>query len=236
MSYFRTNLGKRPVEQPEPTAQTRPDELKQKEPPSFTKRLGPCPAQPGDHAPKGQDQSAQQAPDQPVTLSPGHPVRVCPLCRSTLLAEGSLYRCTGRCGARWLEEAPGHLIDIAGLPFGICTCCGQPQALVRGEPGAICPATGSAYLLLPEGPALLSNAAPDGLCQCCATPVPLLRRGDLLVCRARPDQHYQRTGNQIILIAPAADTRTPAETLSAIDAALRRNSARLTINGLFDLD
>jgi hypothetical protein len=144
----------------------------------------------------------------------------------------------GRCGARWLEESPGRLVDLAALPFGICGCCRPPRALARSGapagPGAICPAGGKTYLLLPNGAAVLAEALPYGTCRCCDPPMPLIRQGAALACLARPDQRYQRKGDRPVLIAPPHPTG--AEALAAIDAALRRNSARLTTNGLFDLD
>jgi hypothetical protein len=145
-----------------------------------------------------------------------------------------VWRCQGRCGARWLAEG-AQLIDLASLPFGACSCCELPHALVRAEQGAACPASGLAYLLLPEGPRQLAEVAPHGLCRCCAPPMPLLLIEGVLVCRARPTQHYRRVGGQIVP-APAAPGDAGADVLAAIDAALRRNSARVTVNGLFDVD
>jgi hypothetical protein len=57
----------------------------------------------------------------------------------------------------------------------------------------------------------------------------------MLVCPARPDNRYRRERGQVVLI-PTKAAPTAAETLEAIDVALRRNSARLTVHGLFDLD
>jgi hypothetical protein len=114
-------------------------------------------------------------------LSPCHLVRHCPLCAGPLDAELGIYRCRGRCGARWLEDG-GALLDMAALPFGACACCQPPRALVRGDQGAICPATGRVQL------------------------------------------------------QPAPPPPGPDETLAAIDRALRANSARVTVNGLFDLE
>jgi hypothetical protein len=87
---------------------------------------------------------------------------------------------------------------------------------------------------LPSGPAPLAVAAPEGLCRCCAPAAPLARQGDTLACAAQPHNRYQRQGDQLVLLpATAAPT---AEALATIDAALRRNNARVMINGLFDLD
>ncbi|HET9224878.1 MAG TPA: hypothetical protein VFO07_20360 [Roseiflexaceae bacterium] len=90
------------------------------------------------------------------------------------------------------------------------------------------------HLLLPGGASILVDTLPHGICSCCAPPMPLIAEGDALACLARPDQRYRREGQRLIALAPAPATK--ATTLEAIDAALRRNSARLTTNGLFDLD
>jgi hypothetical protein len=158
----------------------------------------------------------------------------CPLCRGPLEAQGSIYHCTRRCGARWLEEAPGRLVDLAALPHGICGCCASPRPLARGEPGPICPASGRAHLLLPSGASVLVDTLPHGVCSCCSPPMPLIAEGDALACLARPERRYRREGQRLIALAPAPTSCAAA--LAAIDAALRRNSARLTTNGLFDLD
>jgi hypothetical protein len=121
--------------------------------------------------------------------------------------------------------------------LGICACCNPPQALVKGHRGAVCPTTGRVYLVLPDGTVLPADAAPEGLCRCCVPPMPLVRQGENLVCMARPDHQYERRGDQVLLVAAPgnASSQVPAETLAEIDAALRRNSARVTINGLFDV-
>jgi hypothetical protein len=169
-----------------------------------------------------------------VTLSSCHLVTVCPLCRGPLEAQAGIYRCAGRCGARWLEEAPGRLIDLAALPHGICGCCAPPRPLVRGGHGLICPVSGREHVLLPSGASVLVDILPHGVCSCCAPPMPLIAEGDELACLAQPDRRYRREGQRLIALAPAQ--AGGAATLAAIDAALRRNSAHLTTNGLFDLD
>jgi hypothetical protein len=169
-----------------------------------------------------------------VTLPSCHLVITCPLCRGPLEAQAGIYRCAGRCGARWLEEAPGRLVDLAALPHGICGCCAPPRPLADGAPGPACPTSGRAHLLLPGGASVLADALPHGVCGCCAPPMPLIAQGDALACLAQPDQRYRREGERLIALVPSpADT---AAALAAIDQALRRNSARLTTNGLFDLD
>ena len=229
MSYFDTSVGRRPIEQTaakQATTQERVEET-----PYFAASIGPCPSKPDSRLP----QSGEQAdPGTHVTVSPCHWVTTCPLCRGPLEAQGSVYHCIGRCGARWLEEAPGRLVDLAALPHGICGCCSPPRPLARGEPGPICPASGRAYLLLPSGASVLVDTLPHGVCSCCSPPMPLIAEDDALACLARPDRRYRRENQRLIALAPAP--AGAAATLAAIDAALRRNSARLTTNGLFDLD
>jgi hypothetical protein len=152
---------------------------------------------------------------------------------------GGLYLCQGRCGARWLEEVPGQLVDVAALPYGVCGCCTPPHALVRAEEGAVCPGSGATYLLLPDGTVRRADDAPYGLCQCCAPAAPLTRRDGKLVCQARPDHVYQvdhRQGKTALFIGPPNPIATSEEVWQAIDSALQRNSARVTVNGLFDPD
>ncbi len=180
------------------------------------------------------------APNSPIPHSPiptpQSLISNCPLCRGTLVQEGGLYRCQGRCGARWVQESPGRLVDLAALPLGVCACCERPQALVQGERGAVCPGSGQDYLLLPDGETLPATAAPHGVCQCCVPPLPLLWWEEHLVCQAKPNNCYQRVGSQVSLVSTAQTNAPTAETLQAIDAALRRNSARVTVYGLFDVE
>jgi hypothetical protein len=167
-----------------------------------------------------------------TTVSPCH--QACPLCRSDLVSERGLWRCQGRCGAKWLEEG-GRLLDLASLPFGICTCCKQPAALIRTDDGVQCPGSGRGYLLLPEGARLRDEAAPYGVCLCCTPAMPLVMLGDVLVCRAKPQQRYTQAQGQVVA-QPEAPAHDLTATHAAIDAALRRNSARVAVNGLFDLE
>jgi hypothetical protein len=162
-------------------------------------------------------------------------VRHCPLCQGPLVEENGLYHCRGRCRARWIETGSDQLIDLAVLPYGICTCCTGPQVLVRGEHGAVCPRSGVEYLLRPDGPHPLAEAAPHGLCRCCIPPQPLIRVDDQLACQARPDYRYQWRGNQLCLIIAGSAPANSSQTLKAIDEALCHNTAHLTVNGLFDL-
>jgi hypothetical protein len=240
MSYFDAGIGKRPTEQT--NAKEAPAEKRDEETPYFAARLGPCPSDIRDYEPKSGEQAALDAQAHALTRSRAHALTrsrahaltQCPLCRGSLEAHAGIYRCAGRCGARWLEEAPGRLVDLAALPHGICACCAPPRPLVRGAPGPVCPASGRAHLLLPGGASVLADALPHGVCACCAPPMPLVAQGDALACLARPDRRYRREGQTLIALAPAPAAGAAA--LEAIDAALRCNSARLTTNGLFDLE
>ena len=238
MSYFNTRTGPRPDKGDERgqrkagMGQQRADQMPR---PAFAAQTGARPLKPD----RSLERGAFGAPS-PIhdTCSSVPAPLSCPLCCGVLARdEAGLHRCQGRCGARWLETSPGHLVDLATLPLGICTCCKPPQALVKGNQGAVCPATGRVYLLLPDGTVLPADAVPEGLCQCCVPPMPLVRREGRLVCAARPDHVYERRGDEVLLIAAPGNApgQTPAETLAEIDAALRRNSARVTINGLFDV-
>jgi hypothetical protein len=229
MSYFRTGVGKRPTEQTmaKDVPTNKPDEKM----PYFAARLGQCPSRPNG---RWWQSDEQVEPGTSVIVSSCQHVTICPLCRGPLEAQSGIYHCAGRCRARWLEEVPGRLVDLAALPHGICGCCAPPRPLAAGTPGPICPNSGRAHLLLPGGASILADALPHGVCDCCAPPMPLFAQGQALACLARPDMRYRREGDRLIALAPA-----PAgaiATLETIDAALRRNSARLTTNGLFDLD
>lgn len=241
MSYFDSQLGQRPATQPPEDAQQAPR--------LFEAGLGACPREPvsGQASQTGSGGAEVSCQSNPVSSwqsvagsSPRQPAAncrlptdSCPLCRGALADEGGVYRCQGRCGARWLPGHTGALLDIAALPYGICGCCRPPQALAHAGDGAICPQSGQAYLLLPGGPALRVHAAPDGLCLCCAPPAPLVRQGTGLVCAAQPDQRYELRAGVPTPLAPPND---PAAALAAIDAALRRNSARVAVHGLFDVE
>jgi hypothetical protein len=227
MAYFNAGVGKRPMEQ---LVKESPADDPGKGGPYFSARLGPCPS--NAHG-RGLQSEQTADPGALVTLPSCHLVTTCPLCRGPLEAQAGIYRCAGRCGACWLEEAPGQLVDLAALPLGICGCCAPPRPLVRGEPGPVCPASGREHLLLPGGASVLADTLPHGVCGCCAPPMPLIAQGETLACLARPDRRYRREGQRLIALAPAPVAG--AAPLQAIDAALRRNSARLTTNGLFDL-
>lgn len=233
MSYFDSQLGQRPLVPPAAPAQPQPATDGEKAPHLFEARLGACPRPPdrGDSA----ELAAERGRAAESAALPAEAGLLCPLCRAPLAApdQRGVWQCAGRCGARWLPDSAGGLLDLAGLAFGICSCCQPAQALARAEGGAVCPRSGLEYLLLPSGPAPRAQAAPVGLCACCAPPAPLARQGSELVCSARPTQRYElRDG----VPQPAARSAGASATLAAIDAALRSNSARVGLNGLFDLD
>jgi hypothetical protein len=221
MSYFDAELGKRPTGQSE----RKESQVESRAEPAayFATRLG--------SAPRRFDSRILPADASEHT---GAPSLICPLCRGTLEETEGVYRCAGRCGARWLEESAGRLVDVAALPLGICRCCHPPAPLTHGAPGeVICPRSGRAHLLLPGGTNTLLDTLLYGLCPCCKPPMPLVADGDALACLAHPERRYRREGERLVLLISSPGA---AETLEAIDTALRHNSARLTINGLFDLD
>lgn len=230
MSYFDVGVGKRPIERI--ATKELPAGKHGEEMPFFAARLGPCPSNTDARRPNSGEQAALDA--RLYTRSPAHLITTCPLCRGPLEVQAGIYNCAGRCHARWLEDAPGQLVDLAALPRGICGCCAPPRPLAAGARGPICPNSGRAHLSLPGGTTLLTDALPHGVCGCCAPPMPLIAQGETLACLARPEMRYRREGDRLIALAPAP--AGAATTLETIDAALRRNSARLTTNGLFDLD
>jgi hypothetical protein len=226
MSYFGATLGPRPssdgpAETDGPT--TRPEPAT---------RLAARPTTTGERPAT----TGPATPETPAITGPAILAPTCPLCRGALAEERGVWRCRGRCGASWAEDLGGALVDLAALPYGVCACCERPRPLARAPGGAACPASGLAYLLLPEGPRPLAEAAPHGLCRCCTPPMPLVLQDGALACRARPGQRYTRTGGVVTPLASEPAGRDTAEALAAIDAALRQNSARVTVNGLFDLD
>lgn len=212
MSYFKANLGGRPL-QPMNESKPEPESRLVERKPYFSAELSP---------------KLVGKPDYEVVET--H----CPLCRGSLAAgDDRLLHCRGRCETRWLRDSSGHLLDPATLPFGICACCSPPTPLSRSDRGAVCPAGGVEYLILPDGPVPLDEAAPLGLCLCCQPPAPLIEQDDgTLVCRAKPFHQYRRDGDHLHLIAPTAQSTTA---LDAIDIALKQNNAGVTVNGLFDL-
>ncbi|HEX5688838.1 MAG TPA: hypothetical protein VFX76_02500 [Roseiflexaceae bacterium] len=229
MSYFDAGVGKRPA-QPASVPETPAEKQPQPEG-YFAASLGL-----GQRPALNRLQQADPYEDvgaHPLTRSPAH-LLACPLCRGALEEREGIYQCVGRCNARWLEEAPGRLVDLAALPLGICRCCRPPTPLVHGALGEIlCPRSGRAHLLLPGGASALLDALPHGVCPCCQPAMPLVAQGDQLACLAHPERRYERNGERLVPITTAPDATA---TLQAIDTALRRNSARLTTNGLFDLD
>lgn len=220
MSYFKANIGPPTGEKQQTDKHQAPSNRQsvERQKPHFAAELGQRPAEP--------------ATPRPAATSPVRPV-TCPLCGGQLLAKDGLYLCQDRCQTHWLADATGHLVDLVTLPFGVCTCCTPPQALLRSNQNAICPISSEVYLLLPDGPALLAEAAPHGLCQCCQPAIPLVVQNNQLVCGAKPFNQYEKHGEQITRLSTTP--ASPSDVLDAIDEALRRNTAQLTVNGLFDL-
>ncbi len=156
----------------------------------------------------------------------------CPRCGGALVTDQGLWRCTGRCGRRWLATADGRWLDPATLPLGVCQCCEPRAVLVAAECGAICPQSHVEYVVLPEGIRPRHTAAPDGICRCCLPPQPLVRSGEVWVCRAKPQQHYMLAGDQVVWQGSGPPLDQAAVT-AAIDAALSANAAQLSVYGLF---
>jgi hypothetical protein len=242
VSYFCARVGGRETQDQDAQVQGR--STKEMEPktatweptPCFTSQTGSHPNTVGKIASKVEENQHSIPNIQYPISNTQYPTPTCPLCRGSLAKEDGLYHCQGRCGAHWLEESPGYLVDLAALPYGVCACCKEPRALVKSDNGAVCPLSGRAYLLLPDGVPFLADATPHGVCQCCVPPIPLVRHDGDLVCQAKPQNRYHDAGDQVTLLPTSKPTATPAETLAAIDAALRRNSARVTVNGLFDVE
>ncbi len=231
MSYFGASLGQRPgpeTDKPKTTSQEAIAEgQKPATQPHFTSQIGPRPAR-----------LAQSPPSVPPSPTPVPELPRCPLCRGALALENGLYHCQGRCGGRWLAPngSPDHLVDVAALPYGACACCEPPQALIKSDAGLLCPQSARAYLLLPDGTTTLADATPYGVCQCCLPPMPLAWNEGKIVCLGKMENVYQHDGSGFVLGTPSRATATPQETLQAIDEALRRNDAWVTVNGLFDVD
>ncbi len=163
---------------------------------------------------------------------PDTPTR-CPLCQGTLAPAGPLWRCTGRCGARWLPNDSGQLLDLAGLALGICRCCERPRPLVRGPDAPLCPNTQRQHIIASNGQTQLVQQLDLGLCACCAPPQPLVQLEQHVICPAHPQQPYVNIGGTWQPTPPSA---TPSATLAAIDKALSANTAKWTLYGLFDVN
>lgn len=159
----------------------------------------------------------------------------CPRCNGELAADDGYMRCGGRCGRRWVAGGPGRWLDPATLPFGVCSCCRPRIALAAADVGAICPGSHTEYLILPEGVRPRAEAAPLGICLCCLPPQPVVETANGLVCRNKPQQHYQvkESGKGEVVWLGSAPVLDQAVVTAAIDAALSANNAELTLFGLF---
>lgn len=213
MGYFDTKLGGRPQE---PTQAESPKPQQPAEQQGlFANSLGAQPSM--DRRPHGQEERQSQ---------------LCPLCRSELIIERGRMHCSG-CMADWWRNAQGELQDVASLPYGLCSCCEEAQPLQRHVNGAICPASATVFVLLPEGILPLEQAAPYGLCQCCVPAAPLLMLEGTLCCRAKPMNSYVWKEGKLRI---TTHTKTKKDLHKAIDEALRNNTANATLYGLFDID
>ncbi|HWQ13805.1 MAG TPA: hypothetical protein VNL77_13475 [Roseiflexaceae bacterium] len=103
-----------------------------------------------------------------------------------------------------------------------CPLCAGPLAEERGI--YLCRGRCGARWIEDAGALLDMAALPYGACACCERPRPLVRGDQGALCPV--------SGR----IQPQPAPPGPDETLAAIDRALRRNSARVAVNGLFDLD
>lgn len=211
--FFKSHLGKR--EQAE-SDQTPATQAPTPEPQPFGATLGERPVQ---SVPAGVQR-------RPVFTH-------CPLCRGELKYDAGLWLCQGRCHARWIVEHE-RLLDVAALPYGICACCAEPQALVRSTIGfATCPTSARIHLLNSDGTRLLVDTLIDGTCACCSPMQPLARIGAQIVCTRQPHEHYVRAGDTWQRLT---STKLPSASLDAIDQALRENTAKVGLYGLFDVD
>jgi hypothetical protein len=117
-------------------------------------------------------------------------------------------------------------------PYGRCECCDPPRPLVPSDGSLVCPHTAAPHVAIASGATLLVSSLPYGLCRCCDPPQPLIRSGPSVVCLAQPQRRYEPAANGW---QPAAEQPQSAALTdpSAIDAALRANSALLGTNGVF---
>src|SRR5262249_37612872 len=128
MGYFRNQVG-RPVV-----------ETKNSPPPQQ-----PTPAKSGQQAHFAPQVGKPSASQSATAVDRG------PRCNGELAEDDGYARGGGRCGGRWVAGGPGRWLDPAALPFGACSCCRPRLALVAADVGAICPASRTEYLILPEG-------------------------------------------------------------------------------------
>src|SRR6476661_6541430 len=110
MSYFDAGVGKRPIEQADVKDMQAGSQAEATA--YFAARLGPPPRSPDSQAQPVEAPAQRDAGAHTLTRSPAHSLTQCPLCHSALKHHDGLYRCLGRCGARWLEDSPGRLVDL----------------------------------------------------------------------------------------------------------------------------
>lgn len=68
----------------------------------------------------------------------------CPLCRHPLEWKARHWQCLPGCGARWVSQF-GQLVDVATIPYGLCTCCPQAQPLLQAGNTLLCAVTKHPY-------------------------------------------------------------------------------------------
>jgi hypothetical protein len=131
-----------------------------------------------------------------------------------------------------------------------CPDCGARVA-ERADGTTACVYCGCAVALTLDGRALALDRLLYGACTCCVPRHPLIRQGDVLICPAHPERRYgvplglgdgRNDGDTPAAPNPnrpsPAPVPEPAPELdwTAIDTALRENSARLGRHGLFVRD
>ncbi len=131
-----------------------------------------------------------------------------------------------------------------------CPDCGARVA-GRADGSTACAYCGTVVAITLDGRALALDRLLYGACTCCVPRHPLIRQGDALICPAQPGRHYgvplglgdgRNDGNTPPSPTPNPQPSTPVPEpapeldWTAIDTALRDNSARLGRHGLFVRD
>jgi hypothetical protein len=147
------------------------------------------------------------------------------------------------------DPHPHSALGTLQSPTPICPDCGARVA-DRADGSSACVYCGCGVAITPDGRALALDRLLYGACTCCVPRHPLIRQGDALVCPAQPGHRYgvplglgdgRHDGDQPNPAprpqppTPVAEP-TPELDWTAIDTALRENSARLGRHGLFVRD
>jgi hypothetical protein len=121
----------------------------------------------------------------------------------------------------------------------------------RADGSTACVYCGCVVALTLDGRALALDRLLYGACTCCVPRHPLIRQGDVLICPAHPERRYgvplglgdgRNDGDTPAAPNPNRPSPTPVPEpapeldWTAIDTALRENSARLGRHGLFVRD